>query len=172
MSTAPGRGEIMSHCVANITFDTDFRVPRDCLREGRVTCQIIRSECEILDEWDDRVTIVVRLRLKLTVKSGELLCKFERVVTFKETVWLDTDAPVTGCKVTAAGCKCVLRRGEVRCSAAVSIRFHLACRPEPICPCPEPVCCPRPQPICPAPQPQVCLLPILVLPILLPGRLP
>lgn len=125
----------MSHFRTNLNFDTDFCVPSDCLREGDVACRVVFSDCEVLHRWDDLLTFRIKLILRLTVSSGELRCSFDREIILKETVWLCPDACITDCKVKAAGCRCVLQRGLVFCSGAVSAEF-LFKKPEPFCPCP------------------------------------
>lgn len=148
----------MSHCTANVQFDTDFKVPHDSLREGRVRCKVLRSDCEILEIWDCKVTFRIRLLLKITVRSGELESSFRHRLEFDDVAWLDTGCWITGCEVTAAGCSCVVRRGLVSCSGCLSVRFFLEKRCVPICP---PKSCPL----------QVVILPI-ILPIVIPIPIP
>lgn len=144
----------MSHCTANVQFDTDFKVPKDALRAGRVKCKVVRSECEILEIGDCTVTFRVRLRLKLAIECGELISTFHQTVEFDDVAWLEAGCCITGCEVTAAGCSCVVKRGVVSCSGCLSIRFCLEKRCVPVCP-------PKPCPV------QVVVLPI-ILPILIP----
>lgn len=137
----------MSDWLASMAFESAFEPPRDCRIRGDVSCRVVDSHCEIIDVWCDRVTIKVTLRLRLTIRSGELLCRFERRVVIKETVWCNPDSLIVGCKVTAAICRCRMRRGLVICVGAVQVRIRVR-RPEPFCPCLCPPPCPPPRPCC------------------------
>lgn len=125
----------MFSCFATVNFDTEFRIPRDCLPEGDVDCRVVRAECDIVDKWDEWVTFQLRLLLKITIRSGDLLCSFTREVFIKETVWLDVDSWIKECDVVAAVCRCVAHRGKVHCNGTVQVAFFLKkrwpdhCRP-------------------------------------------
>lgn len=129
----------MSHFTSNLNIDREFHVPPDCLREGNVTCRVVFSDCDVIDRWDDLLTFRVKLFLRITIRSGELVCSFDREIVLKETVWLCRDACVLDCEVRAAGCRCVVNRGRVWCSLAVGVRFAFR-KPEPFCPCPVDPC--------------------------------
>lgn len=129
----------MSNCDATLNFDTEFRVPQDCLRSGEVTCKVVRQRCDLLACWDHWVTFRVVLRLKITIRSGELVETFHRTVILKESVWLEGSARVRDCAVTGAICRCVLHRGRIHCNGTVRVEFELDhCRPvsliRPSCP--------------------------------------
>jgi len=131
---------VMSDWLASMAFESAFEPPRDCRIRGDVGCRVVDSRCEIIDKWCDRVTIKVTLRLRLTIRSGGLLCRFDRRVVIKETVWCDPHAFILGCKVTAAICRCRMRKGLITCVGAVQVRILIR-HPEPCRPCP-PTCLP------------------------------
>jgi hypothetical protein len=131
----------MSDWLASMAFESAFEPPRDCRIRGDVSCRVVESRCEIIDKWCDRVTIKVTLRLRLTIRRGGLLCRFERRVVIKETVWCDPHALIVGCRVTAAVCRCRIRKGVIICVGAVQVRILIR-RPEPCFPCPCTPPCP------------------------------
>ncbi|MFZ5816600.1 MAG: hypothetical protein ACOY93_15080 [Bacillota bacterium] len=115
----------MFDCFATLNCDTEFRVPPDCLREGEVSCRVVRAECDVVDVWDHWVTIKVRLLLKITIRSGELVCRFFKEIILKESVWLEPGTWIKDCDVVAAACRCVLHRGRLHCNLTVKVEFRL-----------------------------------------------
>ncbi|MFZ5824121.1 MAG: hypothetical protein ACOY94_07325 [Bacillota bacterium] len=126
---------------AIVNFDTEFRVPPDCLREGDVDCRVVKADCVVVDTWGEWVTFKVRLLLKIRIQSGELVCTFFKELVFRETVWLDCNTFITDCKVVAAACKCVVHRGKVHCNLTVKVCFRLKKKFKPDCCCKKHDCC-------------------------------
>lgn len=115
----------MSSCTATVNVDTEFRVPPEALRDGEVTCRVIRTDCDIVGTWEEWVTFEARLLLRISIRCGELVSSFTKEVVFKETVWLDVDSWIEGCDVAAVCCRCVLQRGRVHCNLTAKVAFCL-----------------------------------------------
>lgn len=138
----------MSDSLATVNFETEFFAPHDCLKEGFVSCKVIRADCRVVDDWAGGVTFRLGLVLKITIKEGELLCSFAERVDLKDTIWLGDQVSVTDCEVVQTGCRCVIKRGLVRCSGVAAVKFFIR----------------KPAPPCP-PCPTVVVLPIVILPL-------
>lgn len=115
----------MHACTAGVTCDSEFRVPPDCLREGKIECRVIRGECRVVDRFGGKLRLRLDFTLRLTVRSGELRCSFEREVHCHETVGISPDFWVKDCEVDVARCLCTLRNGLVRCSIGAFVQLDL-----------------------------------------------
>ncbi len=129
----------MSEFLTTLNFDTDFHVPKDCLKEGDVHCRVLFAECHVVDRWDEMLTFKVRLVLRISIRSGGLRCSFDREIVLRETVWFDGCLDLLECKVKSAVCKCVVHHGRVLCNGTVSIHFMFR-HHHPVCPCPPCPC--------------------------------
>lgn len=115
----------MHACTAGVTCDSEFRVPPDCLRDGEIECRVIRAECRVVDRFGGKLRLRLDFTLRLTVRSGELRCSFEREVHCHETVGVSPDFWVKDCEVDVARCLCTLRNGLVRCSIGAFVQLEL-----------------------------------------------
>jgi len=113
-------------CAITVNFDSECCIPPDPPHHGEVTCQVVRSHCQIINCWKEWATFEVRLLLKQTIHSGRGPQCFTKEVTVRESVMLDPCLAIRSCRVVAAICRCVLNRGQLHCNGTVRVEFSLS----------------------------------------------